>query len=86
MTSISIRNLLLRCLQVAAPYALPLEQVTAEANLQARPPLSVEEVDQHLEWLRAVRMVDYLPDPLDPTNEGARKWLITEAGQASLRR
>lgn len=86
MTAISIRSLILRCLQVASPYALPLEQVTAESNLQARPPLSIDEVAGHLEWLKAVRMVDCLADPLDPENPAARKWLITEAGQASLRR
>lgn len=86
MSPLSIRNLILRALRLAEPYALPFEQLLAECNLQARPGLEVEQLTEHLNWLKEIRYVDFMADPMDPKNVTARKWLITEAGLVALRK
>lgn len=82
----SIRNLILRVLKIAEPYALPVEQLLAECNLQARPPITEEQLLEHLNWLKAIQYVDFLPDAMDPENGATAKWLIREPGLALLRR
>ncbi len=86
MSPASIRNLILRVLKLADPYPLPFEQLLAECNLQARPSLEAAALGQHLAWLQEIRYVDAIPDPLDPQNPTAARWLITEPGQAALRK
>lgn len=86
MSPRSTRDLILRTLHAAEPYALPFEQLLAECNLQARPPLEDAHLTEGLTWLKEIRYVDFLTDAMDPQNVKARKWLITEPGLAALRR
>lgn len=86
MSPASIRNLILRVLKLAEPYPLPFAQVVAECNLQARPALDEALVAQHLGWLKEIRCVDSIADPLDPANATTARWLITEPGLAALRK
>lgn len=79
------RRALLRLLAAAAPYALPHEQVAAEAARLLRPPPAEAEVREQLTWLLDHSLVDFLPDPLEPESFTARRWLVTEAGLAVTR-
>lgn len=87
MSPTSIRHTILTVLATVAPYALPHEQLLREVNQMIRPGLAdARELYTHMRWLLDRSLVDFMPDDLDPENGEANRWLITEAGQATLRR
>jgi hypothetical protein len=72
-------------LLICKPYALPEEQLATEVNGVVRPPAKAAEFKAALKSLNvadAPRIV-LLRDDFDPE---ARKWIITEAGEAALLR
>ena len=72
-------------LRLCKPYALPEEQLATEVNGVLRPPANAAEFKTALKRLNvadAPRIV-LLRDEFDPE---ARKWVITEAGEAALLR
>jgi hypothetical protein len=72
-------------LNLARPYALPEPQLATEVNGVVRPPAKAEEFAAVLAVLaggEAAHIVR-LRDQFDPA---ARKWTITEAGEAALLR
>lgn len=86
MTDLDIRRTILRTLLGVKPYELPFEQLHATVNRLVRPSLDADALMVHLRWLLDSCMVDFLPDDLEPGNELARRWLITGAGEAALKR
>ena len=85
MSPLTIKQTILRVLNVNRPYAVPAEQLLAEVNRLVRPALTAEELRPHLRFLLDRNMVAFLADELDPENQDARRWLIREAGQAQLK-
>ncbi len=86
MTPLDIRRTILRTLLEVKPFELPFEQLLATVNRMVRPALSEAELMEHLRWLIDKVMIDFLPDDFEPANERARRWLITGAGEAALKR
>jgi hypothetical protein len=87
MNAASIRHTILTVLASVAPHALPHEQLLREVNRLLRPGLADgHALYLHLTWLLDRSFVHFLPDDLDPDNGEANRWLITEAGQATLKR
>ncbi len=86
MTALQIRHAILRVLVTVDPQALPLDAVLPEVNRQVRPSISLDDLKGHLSWLLDRAMVDFIPDPLDEKNADARRWLIREAGIATLKK
>jgi hypothetical protein len=81
----TLNRAILDRLRLCKPYALPEEQLATEVNGVVRPPAKPEEFKAALRKLNvaeAPRIV-LLRDEFDPE---ARKWVITEAGEAALLR
>ena len=77
------RQAILRILEEAAPYALPEEQLLIGLNARVRPPLGISDLVVHLGWLWEQRMIQKLDGKY---GDKIARWLVTEAGQAELRR
>jgi hypothetical protein len=82
----SIRIAILDILSGVQPYALPQPQLLSDVNGRVRPQLSLPDLVRELSWLKARELIAYLPDALAPDDADARRWLITEAGLAALKR
>ena len=72
-------------LRLCKPYALPEEQLATEVNGVLRPPAKTAEFKAAIQALNVagVPRIVLMRDEFDPE---ARKWLITEAGEAALLR
>ena len=82
----SIRHTILSVLSLASPYALPASQLLRDVNRQVRPPIADgAALYLHMTWLLDRRLVDFLPDELDPEDGEANRWHITEAGKTTLK-
>ncbi|EDY16696.1 hypothetical protein CfE428DRAFT_5809 [Chthoniobacter flavus Ellin428] len=69
----------------ARPYALPEEQLFTEVNGVVRPPATEEEFQTSIAAL-STGGVPRLRMMADEFDDAARKWVITEAGEAALLR
>jgi hypothetical protein len=76
---------ILERLRLARPYALPEPQLATEVNGVVRPPAKAEEFAAAVTSLAGgeAPRIARLRDEFDPA---ARKWTITEAGEAALAR
>lgn len=81
----SLARAILDRLRLCKPYALPEEQLATEVNGVLRPPARTPEFKAALKQLNvaAAPHIALLRDEFDPE---ARKWIITEAGEAALLR
>jgi len=78
-----IRKLILTALAESGGYAVPEKALLIAFNISFRPPLDAPAFKDHLSWLLDRHLIDYLKDDL---SEDDRKFLITEKGQAALKR
>jgi hypothetical protein len=81
MNLVLIHRRILRALEAAAPYALPEVTLLDTVNCDLRPALDLAALQTRLSWLTDCALIRVLPEELDPD---ARKWVLTEAGKATL--
>ncbi len=81
--TVDCRKHLLKILERAMPYALPEDSLLASLNVAVRPPCGQAEFDEHIVWLKSHGMIAAMEGQM---GDDLARWLITESGQAELRR
>lgn len=85
MKSADLRQLILRQLAAAQPYAVPVTTLLFEINRQVRPAIKPVDLAEHLTFFQTHDMADFMADAMAPDDAEARKWFIKEAGLAASR-
>jgi len=83
MRTVLARKTILDVLERCQPHALPEDSLLLSLNVYLRPACAQAEFDEHIVWLKSHGMIAEMPGAF---GDDKVRWLITEAGQAELRR